>query len=292
MDFGNYMRELRARAPRQAMMAAAAHIGVSRQAVDRMEDGSPTRLGDLHINALLDFYCAGDEARAKAMGLWNEIKTEEKASRAQGSTRGLWKAYQDQVAPNTGKFLRLEGIADHVVTHHPVIFPALLQSADYRRALDRVSDPGLSTVDLERRIELIMKRQARLADPDFTYEAFLSEAVVRQRVGDGPIMRRQLNWLAAVSERDNVSIRLIPFASGVHPGLTMLAFDWLTFPPGSSGLALPTIVYAEGAIGSVFHEQAEEIDRYRQAIEGIRDVALERVDTRALVSKIAKECAA
>lgn len=291
MDFGNYMRELRAHAPRQAMMAAAAHIGVSRQAVDRMEDGSPTRLGDLHINALLDFYCAGDEARAKALDLWNEIKIEEKASRAQGSTRGLWTAYQDQIAPNTGKFLRLEGIAEHVVTHHPVIFPALLQSADYRRALDRVSEPGLSTVDLERRIELIMKRQARLDDPAFKFEAFLSEAVIRNRVGDGSLMQKQLNWLAAVGERGNVGIQVVPFTAGVNPGLTMLAFVWLEFPRGSSGKTLPTVVYAEGAIGSVLHEHSEEVSAYRRAIDGIRAVALSRQETRSLVSKIAKEYA-
>ncbi|WP_157573674.1 DUF5753 domain-containing protein [Nocardia jejuensis] len=292
LDFGNYMRELRMRAPRPAVLAAATHIGASRQALDRMEDGSPTRLGALHINALLDFYSVGPEARLKALTLWDEIKSEEKSSRAQGPVRGLWKAYKDQVAPNTGKFLRLEGIADKVVTHHPVIFPALLQSADYRRALDRVNEAGLSLVDLERRIELTMKRQARLDESGFTYEALLGEAVLRHRVGDETTMRSQLGWLATLAERDNVSIRVVPFDAGVHPGLTMLAFDWLTFPPGPSGLTLPTVVYAEGAVGSVFHEHDEEVDRYRQATERIRAVALDKQDTRDLVMQIAKERAA
>ncbi|MFJ4649678.1 DUF5753 domain-containing protein [Nocardia sp. NPDC088792] len=286
LDFGNFMRELRKRAPRPAVLAAATHIGASRQAIDRMEDGSPTRLGDLHINALLDFYAVDIHARTKALELWAEVKTEEKATRGQGN---MWKAYKDQIAPNTGKFLRLEGIADHIVAHHPVIFPALLQSADYRRALDGVNEPGISPVDLERRIELTMKRQARLDDPDFRFEAFLSEAVVRNQVGDGGMMRKQLEWLAAVSERENVSIHVVPFAAGAHPGLTMLTFVWLKFPLGSSGKTLPAIVYAEGAIGSVFHEHEEEVGQFRQAIEGLRAVALARQDTRDLVMKIAKE---
>lgn len=288
LDFGNFMRELRTRAPRSAVLAAATHADVSRQAIDRMEDGSPTRLGDLHIKALLDFYEADSTARAKALELWKEVRTEEKATKGHGN---VWKAYKDQVAPNTGKFLRLEGIANRIVTFHPVIFPALLQSADYRRELDRI-EPDLSLVDLERRVELTMKRQERLNDPGLKFEAFLSEAVIRNRVGNDAVMRKQLEWIAAVTERGNVDVRVIPFSVGSHPGLTMSAFDWLEFPRGTSGLTLPTVVYAEGAIGSVFHEHDEEVNRYQQAIEGIRAVALETEDTRDLVIEIAKECAA
>ncbi|WP_235948045.1 DUF5753 domain-containing protein [Nocardia terrae] len=289
LDFGNFMRELRMRAPRTAVLAAATHIGASRQAIDRMEDGSPTRLGELHINALLAFYETDDDARAKALELWAEVKTEEKAARGQGA---VWKAYKDQVAPNTGKFLRLEGVASQIISHNPVILPALLQIPDYRRALDLAGNPSPTLVDLERRIELSAKRQTRLDDSGFQYEALLSEAVVRNRVGEPRVMQVQLEWLAKVGERENVAIRIIPFSAGANPGLTMQTFDWLEFPPGTSGLTLPTVVYAEGAIGSVFHEHDEEVDRYRQAIEAIRTVALGKQDTRDLVVKIAKEFAA
>ncbi|MBL1080190.1 hypothetical protein JK358_37930 [Nocardia sp. 2] len=108
-----------------------------------------------------------------------------------------------------------------------MILPALLQIADYRRALDLAGNPSLS--------------------------------------------------------------RVIPFSAGAHPGLTMQTFDWLQFPSGTSGLTLPTVVYAEGAIGSVFHEHDDEVNRYRQAIEAIRAVALGQQDTKDLVLKIAKE---
>lgn len=289
LDFGNFMRELRIRAPRPAVLAAATHIGVSRPVIDRMEDGSMNRLGDLHINALLDFYATDEAARAKAGELWNEVKAEKKATKGQGN---IWKAYKDQVAPNTGKFLRLERIAAQLISHSQAILPALLQVSDYRRALDRGIDSNLSPVDLERRIELSIKRQARLDDPEFRYEALLSEAVVRNRVGDRTVMATQLEWLAEVGQRDNVEIRVIQFSAGAHLGLTMQTFDWLEFPHGSSGLTLPTIVYAEGAIGSVFHENDDEVDRFRQAIKDIRAVALGQQDTRDLVMKIAKEYAA
>ncbi|WP_157573688.1 Scr1 family TA system antitoxin-like transcriptional regulator [Nocardia jejuensis] len=52
------------------------------------------------------------------------------------------------------------------------------------------------------------------------------------------------------------------------------------------------MVYADGVIGSVFHEHDEDVNRYERAIEDIRAVALGEQDTRDLVMKIAKEYAA
>ncbi|WP_405490197.1 helix-turn-helix domain-containing protein [Nocardia sp. NBC_00511] len=292
LDFGNYMRELRTRAPRSAVLAAANHIGVSRPVIDRLEDGATNRLGNLHINALLEFYNADAEAREKAWMLWEEVRAEEKRAKGGDGQGNIWKAYKDQIAPNTGKFLRLEGAATRVISHNPVILPAMIQTSDYRRALDRGANPNLSLVDLERRIELTAKRQVRLNDSTFHYEALLCEAVFRNRAGGPTVMRAQLEWLAEVGERDNVEIRIVPHSADAHPGLAMQSFDWLEFSAGASGLALPTVVYAEGAIGSVFHEHDEEVNRYRQAIEGIRAVALGKQDTRNLVLEIAKEYAA
>ncbi|MFI1919323.1 helix-turn-helix domain-containing protein [Nocardia sp. NPDC020380] len=289
MDFGNFMRDLRLRGPRPAVLTAATRLGVSRPVIDRLEDGSPNRLSDLHINALLDLYEVDEDARAKALMLWEEVKAEEKANKGQGN---VWKAYKDTIAPNTGKFLRLERVAEQIISHNPVILPALLQTPDYRRALDLGGDRNLSLVDLERRIELTITRQARLGDPNFRYEALLCEAVLRNRAGEPKVMRAQLERLAEVGQCDNVEIRVVPFSVGAHPGLIMQSFDWLKFPPGTSGLTLPTVVYADGVIGSVFHEHEEDVNRYRQAIEDIRTVALTQQDTRDLVMKIAKEYAA
>ncbi|MEU6585380.1 Scr1 family TA system antitoxin-like transcriptional regulator [Nocardia sp. NPDC046763] len=54
-------------------------------------------------------------------------------------------------------------------------------------------------------------------------------------------------------------------------------------------MTLPPVVYAEGAIGSVLHEHDEEVDEYREAIAGLRAVALTAQGTRDLLVRIAKE---
>lgn len=289
MDFGRFMRRLREQAPRSAMAAAALHVEVSRQALDRLEDGLPTKLGTLHINGLLEFYGCGAEERSEALKLWQEVQAEDKVAKAQGNSKGFWKAYSDQVAPNVQKLLRLERVAEQVIAHQPVIVPGLLQTPDYRRAIDRINEPELSIVDLERRIELTTKRQARLDDPEFRLEVFLSEAVLRNRPGTDSVMAEQMRWLIEAGERDNVDVHVVPFAAGPHPGLKMYAFTWLRLPRGTSGMTLPPVIYAEGAVGSVFHEHDDEVSQYEQAIAGLRAVALATGGTRDLVNRVAKE---
>ncbi|MFB7716712.1 DUF5753 domain-containing protein [Nocardia sp. NPDC056100] len=292
MDFGNFIQGIRKRAPHPALSRAAAHLEVTRFVLMRVEDGLPTRLTTPQLESLLDHYAATPEDRAEALRLWSEVRDQDKTAKAQGNSKGFWKAYTDQIAPNFPKFLRLEGAANHIVAHQPTIVPGLLQTPEYRRAIVRMSEPDLSAVDLERRLELTARRQARLDETGFRLEVFLSEAVLLHRPAEPSAMSGQLRWLAEVGERENVDINVIPFSCGPHPGLAMHVFNLLRFPAGASGISLPPVVYAEGAIGSTFHEHSEEVSEYRRAIEGMRAVALTARGTRDLVLKVAKEYAA
>ncbi|MFE3955591.1 Scr1 family TA system antitoxin-like transcriptional regulator [Nocardia sp. NPDC059091] len=100
---------------------------------------------------------------------------------------------------------------------------------------------------------------------------------------------------AALARRDrrteNISLRAIPWSAGPHRGLTIQPFTLLEFPHGSSGTALPAVVFVEGAIGSLYHERATEIDRYQRAVASMRAVALSETDTRELLLGLAKEYA-
>ncbi|WP_157535528.1 DUF5753 domain-containing protein [Nocardia inohanensis] len=254
-----------------------------------MEDGLPTKLATIHINSLLDLYSPDARTRQQALDLWKEVREQDKAAKAQGNSKGFWRPYSDQVAPHFPKFLRLEATASRIIAHQLVIMPGLLQTPDYRRAIIRMYEPQLSPVDIERRIELTAHRQARLDESDFHLEVLLSEAVLRHCPAHPATMAAQLRWVAEAGERANLSVRVIPFSVGPHPGLAMLTFTLLRFPAGASGMTLPPVVYVEEAIGSVFHEHADVVDQYRQAIEGMRVVALTEEGTRDFVFQIAKE---
>ncbi|MFC9999413.1 DUF5753 domain-containing protein [Nocardia sp. NPDC127526] len=285
------MYELRTHAARSTL-AAGLHLEVSRQTIMRLEEGLPTKVTTPQLKSLLDFYEADAETRAEALMLWGEIKEQDKTAKAQGNSKGYWQAYADQVASHFPRYLRLEGAANRVTSHQLVLVPGLLQTADYRRAIAKIDAPELSAVNTERRVELAARRQARLDDADFQMNALVSEAVLRHQPGSPAVMAAQLRWLAEAGERDNIRIRVIPFRVGPHRGLNIQSFTLLEFPRGSSGLTVPPVVYLEGAVGALYHEREDVIDRYREAISELRAVALSEQDTRDMVLEIAEEYAA
>ncbi|GAA2481076.1 helix-turn-helix transcriptional regulator [Nocardia seriolae] len=291
MDFGNYMRELRVRAGATAL-AAGVHLEVSRQTIMRLEEGLPTKLTTPQLRSLLDLYAASAEDGSEALSLWQEVREQDKTAKAQGNSKGYWQAYTDQLDTHFPRYLRLEAAAERLTTHQLVLIPGLLQTPDYRRAIAKIDNPELSIVNTERRVELAVRRQTRLYDNDFSMKFLLSEAVLRHQPGGPSVMVDQLRSLAETSERVNVSIRIVPFEVGSHRGLKIQSFTMLQFPRGTSGLVVPTVVYLEGAIGALYHERQDIVDRYRAAVSALEAVALDEQDTRNMVVRVAREYAA
>ncbi|MRH91575.1 XRE family transcriptional regulator [Nocardia sp. SYP-A9097] len=287
MDLATVMKRLRLEAGK-VPLAAATHLDKSRQVIVRLEDGRPTSLSRPQIESLLDFYGASAEVRASVLGLWNEVKKED---RERGDSRGFWTEYTDQISPQFDRYLRLEESADHIVAYHPVIVPGLLQGPDYRRAIIKIDSSALSAVDMERRLELTARRQVRLSEGDLRVEAFLSEAVLRNQVGGPFVMATQLRWVAELSERANITVRIIEFGIPSHQGLTVSPFTRLGFPPGVSGLTKPSVVYVESAFAISYHEREPVVSRYEEAISALRSVALTETDTSEYLVRMAKEYA-
>lgn len=57
----------------------------------------------------------------------------------------------------------------------------------------------------------------------------LNESVLRRPVGGAEVMAAQLDRLAETSELPNVSLRVVPFAAGFHPGILSGSFNILRF---------------------------------------------------------------
>ncbi|NNH75275.1 helix-turn-helix domain-containing protein [Nocardia uniformis] len=286
--FGKFLRQIREGA-KVSGLSAGLHIETSKQTLLRLEDGIPTKIATAQIGQLLDLYKVAPDVRSEALRLWGEVREQAKQDKLQGNSKGFWQPYADQFASHFPHYLRLEAAANCLTAHQLVLVPGLLQTADYRRALARLEVPGLSAVNVERRIELAERRQVRLTDSGFRTDVLLSEAVLRHRPGTPAVMAAQLRWLAEVGNRDNISVRVIPFETGPHRGLAIQSFHMLEFPRLNGGLVEPTVVYLEGAVGALYHEQADVVARYQEAISALRAVALSEDDTRDLVSRVAKE---
>ncbi|MFF0610939.1 helix-turn-helix domain-containing protein [Nocardia tengchongensis] len=289
--FGNFLRTMREGANKTAL-AAGLHAETSRMTIVRLEDGLVTKITTMQLKSLLDLYEADEARRAEALNLWSEVKEQAKVDKLQGNSKGFWQPYADQYASHFPHYLRLESAADHMTTHQLVLIHGLLQTSDYRRAVARLDAPGLSRVDTERRIELTARRQTRLEDPGFRMEVLLSEAVLWHRPAEPDVMADQMRWLAEIGDRENISIRVVPFGVGPHRGLVMQSFALLEFNTLQNRLTEPPVVYLEGAVGALYLDRADVIERYREAITALRAVALSEADTRSLVLRMAKEHAA
>jgi transcriptional regulator with XRE-family HTH domain len=285
---GRRLRDLRL-AANKSKLAAAVAIDISKSSLGRLEDGEAVRVSSAQFRELLRFFGADEAATNEVFGLLQEARA------TKGDpTIGWWRAYSDVVNPHFDHFMGLEQACSRMTTFQLTLLPGLLQTPAYRRWIMATTDPAMSTVDAERQLELMALRQNRLTgDPRFSLDVLLSESALRHQVGGRVVMREQGEHLITIGRLPNVSIRVIPFGVGEHPGLVVQSFTLFEFPSlHPMRVPEPPVVFVEGFTGALFLEDDALIERHRSATEGVRQVALNEDDTRRLVQQIAEEYAA
>ncbi|MEV6095915.1 helix-turn-helix transcriptional regulator [Nocardia sp. NPDC051981] len=280
---GRELKRLR-EAKRMRQSEAARAIGVSPQTIGRMEDGLPTKVSDLYINVLCNTYEATAGQRAMLLELALEVRTTHK------SGGGWWRAYADEMREGFDHYMGLEEAARRISVWKVTIIPGLLQTPEYRRALAWTETPGVQTGPVEKRVAMVVRRQARLDDPDFVVDVVLSEMTLRDRIGGAGVMAAQLRHLAEVGEFPNVSVRVVPFDTSGHLGSVTGSFVLLEFPKMSAtGLIEPPVVFVEEYAGDLYLEREAEVKPYRNAFAEISRVALDHDTSRQFILSIAKE---
>ena len=120
------------------------------------------------------------------------------------------------------------------------------------------------------------------------FQAVLDESVLRRpaaAVGQDSgtaVLRDQLEWLATVAARPNVTIQVLPFDAGLPP-VTAGSFSVLE----SRATGAPDVVYLENKTRVFFIDAEAEVHRYTQAFDLLSDMALEPAPSLELISSIA-----
>jgi transcriptional regulator with XRE-family HTH domain len=158
------------------------------------------------LNALLALYGVTDTVEVAA------LTTAARESRGQS----WWNGYRDIVSLQFALLLGLESQAASLRVTHPFLIPGLLHTEEYAAALMGVyRDQGRA----QRIIDLRMERQERLFGSEAeTFFVIGEEALHRWNGGPG-VQRRQLQHLLDMGQRPGVTIRIVPFEGGSHPGL-------------------------------------------------------------------------
>ncbi|MBF6089977.1 helix-turn-helix domain-containing protein [Nocardia cyriacigeorgica] len=253
-------------------------LGVSTQTIWRMETGQPTKIGRLHIKELCRLYRAPESTTLVLLELL------EGASR-----KSWWHAYGDAVPRHFDLYLGLESAASKLVTHQPSLLPGLVQTEEYRRAVIWTANPGMTTLEVERRVELATRRQSRLNDADFEVEILLNEAALRHQVGGASVMANQLRHLAGMSDLPCLAVRVLPLAK-CQIGLEVGRFNILEFPESRTPwLTEPPIVYLEGYATAQYLERPSEVDLYKSAAVAIRKASLDVSASKDMINEIVEE---
>lgn len=194
-----------------------------------------------------------------------------------------WWSRFDDLGPRQEPYLGLEQEAVAITSYTMYYVPALLQTDAYARAIIRGISRKIDARILENRVEARLTRQRRFDSPrPPAYRAIVDEAVLRRVVGGAAVMGAQLDAIVAWAGRDLGSLQVIPFGAGAHASAES-NFDLLEF--GGSSRQVP-VVYVEGLIDNRLFERPGEVARYREAIEYLRDAALNPRDSVALIRQI------
>jgi transcriptional regulator with XRE-family HTH domain len=251
---------------------AGDHLGCSASKISRIETARvPARVAD--VQALCALYRAGDEQAGVLVALARESKTQ-----------GWWQRF-DSVLPDWfTTYVGLEAEAVSIRTYEIQLVPGLLQTEAYARALFESAELS-APEEVESAVAIRRSRQEILrGESPPRYWAVLSEGTLHRLVGGPSIMRDQLYHLVDMSELRQVTIQVIPFGSGAHPGMST-PFVMLSFPDRAD----PEVTFVDYLTGALYLEKPEEVDQYNLAFNHLVAAAVSPVQSIELIRATAKQ---
>ena len=196
--------------------------------------------------------------------------------------QGWWHAFGD--IPYS-VYIGLETDAASLRVYEPQVVPGLLQTREYAEALISGALPEAPPSDIEKRVSVRARRQDRISAPEHPLRLWvvIDEAALRRLVGGKQVMVNQLEHLIAQSQLPHVTVQVLPFDMGAHPGING-QYAILEFPDAADS----SVVYIEGVTSDLYLEKAHDVQRYSVMYEHLRAQALNVEQTRQFIEEIAK----
>ncbi|MGG2462418.1 helix-turn-helix domain-containing protein [Streptomyces sp. RGM 3693] len=196
--------------------------------------------------------------------------------------QGWWHAFGD--IPYS-VYIGLETEAASLRTYESLLVPGLLQTPGYAEAVIPGTVPELAPEDLEKRIQVRMRRQERVRESERPLRLWvvLDESALRRVVGSHLIMREQLEHLAEVSTLPHVTVQVLPYDTGAHAGMSG-TFSILEFDDAADS----SVVYIEGVTSDLYLEKTNDVHKYTIMYEHLRAQALSADASREFIAEAAK----
>jgi transcriptional regulator with XRE-family HTH domain len=197
-----------------------------------------------------------------------------------------WHRYSDFLPDWFSNYLDQEGAASRIRTYEVQVMPGLLQNEAYARAVMMLGYGHTPLTEIDKRIDVRMKRQEILDREEKRPElwAVIDEAALHRPFGGSGVMRGQIQALIESCDRPNVRVQVVPFSSGAHSGAGA-PFTWLRF----AWEELSDIIYLEHLTGGLYLERDNEIDAYQAAMEHLCVEATQPDKTQDFLHRILRD---
>ncbi|MGW5420867.1 helix-turn-helix domain-containing protein [Streptomyces sp. NPDC003943] len=271
---GQELRRLR-EAKNMTAEQVAERLLVSQSKISRLENGRRS-ISQRDVRDLCGVYEVEDER------VVDSLMQMAKDSRQQG----WWHAFGD--IPYS-VYIGLETDAESLRVYEPQIIPGLLQTHAYAEAVIAGALPESTQADIEKRVQVRTRRQERIREDGerpLRLWAVIDEGALSRVVGGRQVMVEQLEHLVEQSHLPHVTVQVLPFHMGAHPGISG-HYAILEFPDTSDS----SVVYIEGVTSDLYLEKAQDVAKYSVMYEHLRAQALNADDTRAYIMKMAKRYA-
>ena len=193
--------------------------------------------------------------------------------------------YAQSLSEDYATLISMETEAKSAFSWAPLIIPGLLQTEDYAREVtngfvERIAP--ISRGETRRRVAARLARQQVLTrDNPLTFSAIIDESVLFRRFGDSNVMRTQLERLLDLSERANISLRILRL-DGRHPigtgAFVLLQFDEV------HEVTHHDVVYLEHLTGGRYVEEEDETFTYWRAFDRLSELAIDENSSRELIT--------
>ncbi|GAA3939086.1 helix-turn-helix transcriptional regulator [Streptomyces gulbargensis] len=267
---GQELRKLR-EAKGMTAEQVAERLLVSQSKISRLENGRRS-ISQRDVRDLCGVYEVEDEHMV------NSLMQMAKDSRQQG----WWHAFGD--IPYS-VYIGLETDAESLRVYEPQVIPGLLQTHAYAEAVISGALPESTPAEIEKRVTVRTRRQERIRDEERPLRlwAVIDEGALRRVVGGKQLMVEQLEHLIEQSHLPHVTVQVLPFEMGAHPGISG-QYSILEFPDASDS----SVVYIEGVTSDLYLEKAPDVAKYSLMYEHLRAQALNVEQTREFIAKQAK----
>ena len=220
-------------------------------------------------------------------GITDKKRTQELLDLARASRQpGWWRQYSDFAPGRLLELIDFESAASAVHQFETTVVPGILQTEEYASAiLQEFHGGNMPDENVRKLVELRTARRDLLVGveaPKFSF--VLDESVIHRVVGNPAVTSKQFRDLVSTAELPSVTIQIVPFTAGLHPGMGG-AFEVVGFDDTDD----ENIVYFEDRRGDFIGEDPGEASRYLKAFHLIEEKSLAPADSLALLRKAAAE---